>query len=180
MIQREVARNCLLNTRVNPSRVGSFFPPPTLTLGMFQDQERQYIETARIGCLATADSEGRPHVVPVCFALLDDQIVSPIDEKPQRVSPEDLRRSRDIDENPRVAVLVDHYSDDWSQLGWVQVRGTAAHCTPGDASHSPGVTALKQKYEQYADHDLEDRPLIRISPGSVRSWGSLKRPNNSR
>lgn len=147
---------------------------------MFQGQEREYIETARIGRLATADSEGRPHVVPICFALADDQIVTPIDEKPQRVAPEALRRSRDISENPRAAVIIDHYSDDWSQLGWVQVRGTAAHCTPGDPSHSAGVTALKQKYEQYAGHNLKARPLIRIAPGSVQSWGQLKRPKNSR
>jgi PPOX class probable F420-dependent enzyme len=147
---------------------------------MFQGQEREYIETARIGRLATADSEGRPHVVPICFALADDHIVTPIDEKPQRVAPESLRRSRDISENPRAAVIIDHYSDDWSQLGWVQVRGTAAHCPPSDASHSAGVTALEQKYEQYAGHDLEARPLIRIDPGSVRSWGQLKRPEHSR
>jgi PPOX class probable F420-dependent enzyme len=145
---------------------------------MFQDQERKYIERAPIGRLATADSEGRPHVVPICFALSDGHIVTPIDEKPQRVPPDDLRRSRDISENPRATLIVNHYSDDWSQLGWVQVRGTAAHCSSGDPSHSPGVTALKQKYEQYADHNLEDRPLIRIDPGSVRSWGRLERPKN--
>lgn len=144
---------------------------------MFQDQERQYVETARIGRLATADAEGRPHAVPVCFALVEERIVTPIDEKPQRVSPDALRRSRDISENPRVALLVDHYTDDWSRLGWVQVRGTATHCTPGEDPHSRGVTALRQKYDQYAAHALEDRPLIQISPGSVRSWGRLQRPN---
>ncbi|WP_350355842.1 TIGR03668 family PPOX class F420-dependent oxidoreductase [Natronomonas marina] len=147
---------------------------------MFQEQEREYIETAQIGRLATADSEARPHVVPICFALSDGHIVTPIDEKPQRVPPDDLRRSRDISENPRATLIVDHYADDWSQLGWVQIRGTAAHCTPGDASHAPGVTALKRKYEQYADHNLDDRPLIRIAPGSVQSWGRLNRPGNSR
>lgn len=147
---------------------------------MFRDEERQYVETARVGRLATADAEGRPHAVPVCFALVDDHIVTPIDEKPQRVAPEALRRSRDISENPRVAVLVDHYTEDWSRLGWVQVRGTARRCQPGEEPHSPGVTALRRKYDQYTEHDLEDRPLIRISPGSVRSWGRLGRPNQSR
>jgi len=145
---------------------------------MLRDRERQYVETARVGRLATADAEGRPHAVPVCFALVDDHVVTPVDEKPQRVAPDALRRSRDIRENPRVALLVDHYTDDWSRLGWVQVRGTATHCTPSEDPHARGVTALREKYDQYVAHDLEDRPLIRISVGSVRSWGRLERPDS--
>lgn len=144
---------------------------------MFREREREYVETARVGRLATADGEGRPHAVPVCFALIDDHVVTAIDEKPQRVGPDDLRRSRDVRANPRVALVVDHYTEDWSRLGWVQIRGTAAHCTPEAASHSAGVEALRRKYDQYATHDLEARPLVRISPGSVRSWGRLDRPN---
>lgn len=151
----------------------------SVSTGMFQDQERQYLKTARIGRLATADAQGCPHVVPVCFALVDDDIVTPIDEKPQRVSPDALRRSRDIRENSRVALVVDHYTEDWSQLGWVQVRGTATHCSPDEPPHSDGIAALRRKYDQYAGHALEDRPVIHISPGSVRSWGSLNRPNHA-
>lgn len=147
---------------------------------MLQDQERRYVETGRVGRLATADAEGRPHAVPVCFALVDDHVVTAIDEKPQRVSPDALRRSRDVSENPRVALIVDHYTDDWSRLGWVQIRGTATHCAPGEEPHSPGVAALRRKYDQYAAHDLDDRPLIRIAPDSVRSWGCLERPDRSR
>ncbi|MEF8815024.1 MAG: TIGR03668 family PPOX class F420-dependent oxidoreductase [Halovenus sp.] len=143
---------------------------------MFQDHERQYLERARLGRLATADAEARPRVVPVCFALADGDIVTPIDEKPQRVSPNELRRSRDINENPRVALVVDHYTENWDRLGWVQVRGTATHFSPGDEPHTLGASALEQKYDQYADHDLENRPLIRISPGSVQSWGHLEHP----
>lgn len=143
---------------------------------MFQDHERQYLERARLGRLATADAEARPHVVPVCFALADGDIATPIDEKPQRVSPGELRRSRDISENPRVTLVVDHYTENWDRLGWVQVRGTATHVRPDDGSHAPGVSALEEKYDQYADHDLDNRPLIRISPGSVQSWGHLEQP----
>jgi PPOX class probable F420-dependent enzyme len=146
---------------------------------MWSEHERQYLETAHLGRLATADTEGYPHVVPVCFALVDEHIVTPIDEKPQRVSPDELRRSRDISENPRVALLVDHYADDWSQLGWIQVRGTATHCAPDADAHASDIAALRRKYDQYADHDLENRPLIRIDSGSVRSWGTLERPNRS-
>lgn len=146
---------------------------------MLHEPERQYVETARVGRLATADTEGRPHVVPVCFALVDDHVVTPIDEKAQSVPPDALRRSRDIHENPHVALIVDHYTDDWSQLGWVQVRGTATWCAPDDTAHAPGIAALRRKYDQYIDHDLATRPLIRISPGSVRSWGHLTRPKHT-
>jgi len=145
---------------------------------MFREQERQYVETARVGRLATADAEGRPSAVPVCFAFAGDHIATPIDEKPQRAAPDALRRSRDIEDNSRVALVVDHYTEDWSRLGWVQVRGTATHCAPDEDAHPLGVRALREKYDQYADHDLEQRPIIRISPGSVRSWGRLERPDD--
>lgn len=143
---------------------------------MIAGQEYQYIEQARIGRLGTADEEGRPHVVPICFALVDDHVVTPIDEKPQRVSPDELRRSQNICENPRVALVVDHYTEDWDRLGWVQVRGSATRCSSGEEPHSVGVSALEEKYDQYAEQNLDARPLIRIIPGSVRSWGRLEQP----
>lgn len=143
---------------------------------MFRERERRYLETARIGRLATADGDGRPAVVPICFTLVDDLIVTPVDEKPQDVPPEALRRVRDIEANPRVALVVDHYTADWSQLGWVQVRGTASRCAPGAAAHRRGRASLRDKYDQYATHDLAERPQIHIEPGSVRSWGQLDRP----
>ncbi|AUX10596.1 PPOX class putative F420-dependent enzyme [Halalkaliarchaeum desulfuricum] len=146
---------------------------------MFERTERRYLESAPIGRLATVDVDGRPHVVPVCFAFADGNIVTPIDEKPQDVAPRELRRSRNIRENPRVALVVDHYTDNWSELGWVQVRGTATLVDPDDTIHAAAVTALRSKYDQYDAHDLERRPLIRISPGSVRSWGTLTCPDDS-
>lgn len=144
---------------------------------MMDGQEREYVEDARVARLATADAEGRPHVVPVCFAFVGDHIVTPIDEKPQDVSPDALRRSRDIRENPRVAVIFDHYTEDWSRLGWVQVRGRATICPPGEQPHQEGIEALRAKYSQYVDHDLEARPLIEVAPGTVRSWGRLEHPD---
>jgi PPOX class probable F420-dependent enzyme len=143
---------------------------------MFDPDERRYLEAAPLGRLATADSACRPHVVPVCFALVDDDVVTPIDEKPKRVAPTDLRRVRDVEENPRVALVADHYAPDWAELGWVQVRGTAEVVDPGASPHERAVRALRSKYDQYADHALAERPLLRITPGSVRSWGHLDRP----
>lgn len=144
---------------------------------MMDGQEREYVEDARVARMATADAEGRPHVVPVCFAFVGDHIVTPIDEKPQEVSPDALRRSRDIRENQRVALLVDHYTADWSRLGWVQVRGRATICPPGEQPHREAIEALRAKYDQYVGHDLEARPLIEVVPGTVRSWGRLEHPD---
>lgn len=143
---------------------------------MFEPAERAYLQQAPLGRLATADAEGNPHVVPVCFALDAERVVSAIDEKPQRVAPADLRRVRDIESNPRVALVVDHYSEDWSELGWVQIRGTATLPEPGEDGHGAGVRRLEEKYDQYGSHDLGSRPLLSIEPGSVRSWGRLERP----
>jgi PPOX class probable F420-dependent enzyme len=146
-------------------------------MGLIDPQERRYLEGARVGRLATADADGRPHAVPVCFALVGDAVVTPIDEKPKAGDPSSLRRVRDVRENPAVALVVDHYSDDWSRLGWVQIRGTASLLSPDHADHSPAVAALRERYDQYVDHALEDRPVVRIDVGSVVSWGDLARPD---
>lgn len=105
--------------------------------------------------------------------------MTPIDEKPQGLAPDGLRRSRDISENPRVALLVDHYREEWSQLCWVQVRGTARRLSSRCEFHTSAVTALREKYAQYTDHTLEDRPMIQITPGSIRSCGQLEHPGET-
>lgn len=146
---------------------------------MFDSAERRYLETARVGRLATADGDGRPTAVPVCFALDDSMPVTPVDEKPKRADPNGLRRVRDVRENPMATLLVDHYTENWSALGWLQIRATATIIDPDEPTHRDGVAALESKYDQYADHDLAGRPLIRLSPGHVRSWGRLRRPAQS-
>lgn len=140
---------------------------------MFDEAERRFLAAASVARLATADGDGRPHVVPVCFALVDDRVVTPVDEKPQDAAPTELRRVRNVRENPRVALVADRYVADWSRLGWVQVRGTAEVLAPADEGHGAAVSALRARYDQYADHDVESRPVIAVQPGVVRSWGSL-------
>jgi PPOX class probable F420-dependent enzyme len=153
---------------------------------MFDQQERDYVASARVGRLATADADGRPSAVPVCFALVagenDDapSVVTPIDEKPKRAPPDALRRSRDIEANPFVTLVIDHYSEDWSRLGWVQIRGTATRLAADHGDHAEACRALRAKYDQYETHALEERPVIRIEVGSVGSWGSLERPEGHR
>lgn len=142
---------------------------------MYAEDERQYLETARVGRLATTDADGRPHAVPICFALVNDSIVTPLDEKPKAVARDSLRRVRNIDANPFVSLVVDHWTEDWARLGWVQVRGSARLVDPGVDEHGPGVSALRAKYAQYKDHALDEYPLIWIEPSSVVSWGDLQR-----
>lgn len=140
---------------------------------MFDEDEYEYLAAARVGRLATADAAGRPHVVPICFAVHHDMVVSPLDEKPKTVDQLSLRRVRDIKVNPRIALVVDHWTEQWDALGWVQIRGTAELVDPGASGHEGAVSALRSKYAQYADHALERYPLIRIEPSRVVSWGDL-------
>jgi PPOX class probable F420-dependent enzyme, Rv0121 family len=135
--------------------------------------ERQYLETARVARLATVDPRGRPHAVPVCFAVDETRIVTPIDEKPKTEDPNALRRVTNIQTTPAVTLIADHYTETWDKLGWVQVRGTATVVSPTASSHRRAVAALRATYDQYADHALEQRPMIAIDPGQVISWGYL-------
>jgi PPOX class probable F420-dependent enzyme len=111
--------------------------------------------------------------VPVCFCLVGQTLYVAIDEKPKRGDPLMLRRLRNIAENGRVAVVVDHYDDrDWSRLGFVLVRGVARVLTDG-AEHALAVSALRAKYVQYRSMALEERPVIAADIERVTSWGQL-------
>ena len=112
---------------------------------------RELFAASRVARLATASADGVPHLVPVTFVLTaDDRVVVAVDGKPKR-SPV-LRRSRNVRENPSVALLVDHYDDDWTQLWWVRASGRAVVREPGDPTSSDALDALAAKYRQYRDH----------------------------
>lgn len=128
---------------------------------------RGFLERARIGRLATVDPGGAPHVIPVCFALAAGRLYSVVDEKPKRTTR--LIRLRNIEANPNVALIIDRYEDDWSQLAWVQVRGAARVLEEG-SSYESGLRALRDKYEQYRAMDLEGRPMIELTPSRVNAW----------
>ena len=101
---------------------------------------------APVARLATVTAEGRPHLVPVVFAVDDEVIYTAIDAKPK--STQRLRRLANIEANPHVSLLVDHYSDDWSQLWWVRADGTATvHHTGRVLAHGYGL--LRAKYPRY-------------------------------
>ena len=133
---------------------------------------RRFIESARVAHLATASSDGDPHVVAVTFVLIEDDIFFAIDEKPKTTTR--LRRVTNIEQNPRATLLVDVYDDDWSKLGWAMLRGQAAIIAPGDQSAPPRdeiLAELRAKYPEYHEHNLAGRPLIRLSVERVTSWG---------
>src|SRR5882724_8189110 len=90
----------------------------------------RFLEDHRVGHLATAGADGDPHVVPVCYALDDAALFFVADEKPKRGPARALRRLRNIRENPRAAVVVDDYDEDWTRLAWVLVRGPARIAEP--------------------------------------------------
>jgi PPOX class probable F420-dependent enzyme len=131
---------------------------------------RDLVAQARVGHLATASPSGAPHVVPVCFALLDDTLYIAIDEKPK--SGRRLQRLRDIAANPRATLVVDRYAEDWSQLAWVQARCAARACEPDDPAHNAAIAALRAKYAQYRAMALEGAEIVELRVERWLAWRS--------
>ena len=149
--------------------------------------ERRFVADARRAVLATMDPNGRPRLVPICHVLgtTDDRLgrprlYTPIDEKPKASpDPKALPRVRDLLVLPEAVVLVDRWAEDWTRLAWVRVygRGEILEPEPHERDeHAAAVVALRAKYEQYAEHRLEARPIIRITIDAARSWGALDPP----
>jgi coenzyme F420-0:L-glutamate ligase / coenzyme F420-1:gamma-L-glutamate ligase len=134
---------------------------------------RSFLERQRVAHLATADSGGGPHVVPICFTVVGDFLYLSIDEKPKQGDPRALKRVRNIMENPRAAVVADIYDDaDWSRLGFVMVRGMARVLVDGE-EHAAALRALRDKYAQYREMALDERPVIAVDIEQVTTWGAL-------
>ena len=129
---------------------------------------RSRLEEARVGRLATADAKGRPHVVPITFAVDADTLYFAIDAKPKRST--DLKRLRNIAANPAVSVLVDHYEDDWERLWWVRVDGTA-RVVADPAQADSALALLAAKYEQYRGTPPPG-PVVRVDIGRISGWSS--------
>ncbi len=127
-----------------------------------------FLGEARVGRLATADAAGRPLVVPVCFVFEGDVLYSAVDDKPKRTR--QLRRLRNIAENPQVALVVDEWSEDWSRLRWVIVEGGADVLRSG-ADFSHAIDLLGAKYPQYRAMDLRtDGAVVRLRAERILAW----------
>ena len=135
---------------------------------MFEPWQRELLHSLGVARLATITRDGRPHLVPVCYALLGEKIVIAVDEKPKRPGVE-LARLRNIRRDSRVTFLADRYADDWQQLAWVRVDGTARIHARGE-EWPEALAALRLRYSQYQAMALETRPLIEITPENVTGW----------
>ena len=108
------------------------------------------------------DAGGRPHVVPICFVLDGDTLYTAVDEKPKRTRR--LKRLANIEANPHVEVLIDHYEDDWSRLWWVRLRGVAR------IGEDPrAVELLAAKYPQYRQQ-RPTGPVIAVTVEERGEW----------
>lgn len=134
------------------------------------DETLDRIAGEPVGSLATVRPDGSPHLVPMVFALSGDRVVTAIDWKPK--TERRLQRLANIEAHPEVALLIHHYSENWSELWWVRVDGIATIHTSGSV-RDQAIAALGAKYSQY-----EARPpqgeVISIEPTRVNFWSSRR------
>ena len=127
---------------------------------------RARVAEARVGRLATVTADGRPHIVPCCFALLEEVIVSAVDAKPKSTLA--LRRLANLRAHPHAALLVDHYDEDWSTLWWIRVDGDGRVVDDGP-ERDRAVAALAAKYPQYR-RQAPPGAVVTLTTTSWRSW----------
>lgn len=152
------------------------------------EKSLRFLENARVGHLSTADSQGKPYVVPVVFVVDEGRIYTPIDGK-KKGDPQRLQRIRNIQENPQVGFIVDRYEEDWSKLGYVFIRGSATVLGGQDIEGEVAegrefrrsVLLLREKYPQYQSVSLggPEGLMIRITPESCSAWGRLEEETSS-
>ena len=130
---------------------------------------RERFAAGRVARLATMSSGSRPHLVPVVFAAVGDTVWTAVDSKPK--STRSLRRLANIDANPRVSLLVDHYEEDWTGLWWVRVDGNARIVPVGSAEGAAGVAALVAKYPHY-QAEPPPGPVVVIAVAAWSCWSA--------
>ena len=145
---------------------------PQVGKDLFSPQTAEFVRTHRVARLATADAGGAPYVVPICYAFDGERVYTAIDLKPKRVGGRALKRVRNIIENPQVAVVIDDYSEDWSELAYVMIRGKA-DILESEEERGCAEALLRAKYPQYAEMLEPGCAVIRITPERVVSWGAV-------
>ena len=126
------------------------------------------LTSARVARLATTDPDGRPHLVPIVFAVERDTLYSAVDRKPKRSTT--LRRIENARARPDVTVLVDHYEDDWQQLWWIRLRGRARVLDDGQ-ERAHALALLREKYPQYLT-EPPDGPVLAVDILETRLWSA--------
>jgi PPOX class probable F420-dependent enzyme len=133
----------------------------------------EFIERARFARLATIDAEFKPHLVPVVFVFNGNHFFIPVDEKRKTAKPEKLKRIRNIQHNPNVALLIDEYSEDWTKLAFVMIQGKASIASKGEGNIQvrEAYKKLMTKYIQYQKVGVGEMCII-ITPKKVASWSN--------
>jgi PPOX class probable F420-dependent enzyme len=129
---------------------------------------RRRFASSPVGHLSTVRPDGRPHVVPIVFALVGDTVYSAVDAKPKRSR--SLQRLANVRADARCAVLVDHYEDDWRHLWWVRADGLGDVVDEPSTAH-PGILALVQRFPQYRD-EPPSGPLLVVTVQRWTGWAS--------
>jgi PPOX class probable F420-dependent enzyme len=136
------------------------------------EETRRRFAASRSAVLGTADADGRPHLVPVTFAVSGDtawgdSVLIAVDSKPKRTT--DLKRLRNIAANPAVSLLADRYDDDWSRLWWARADGAARIAAEPDALPAGLLAELRGRYPQYADN-APGGPFILVTVERWSGW----------
>jgi PPOX class probable F420-dependent enzyme len=134
---------------------------------MDEPELRRRFASSPVARLATVRADGRPHIVPVVFALVENMIFTAVDAKPKRTTR--LQRLANIEREPRCSLLVDHYEDDWSKLWWVRADGEAAEVDPAEVGK--GLSALVARHPQYRDIPPSG-PLLSIRVSRWSGWSA--------
>ncbi len=129
---------------------------------------RRRFASSAVARLATVRPDGQPHVVPMVFALVDDTVYSAVDDKPKRSR--DLRRLANVRADPRCAILVDHYEDDWRRVWWVRADGRGEVVDEPSPAHR-GIRALVERFPQYRDQPPAG-PLLVVTVERWNGWAS--------
>jgi PPOX class probable F420-dependent enzyme len=139
---------------------------------MSKDEARARFAAARVARLATVTPDGRPHVVPIVFAVAGDVLYSSVDRKPKSTTA--LRRLANVAANPAISVLVDHYDDDWTQLWWVRADGTARILHDAE----PALDLLAARYPAYVDQ-RPPGPVLAVTVARWTGWSGAPEGTSS-
>ena len=126
------------------------------------------VASAYVARLATVGADGRPHIVPICFALDEQTLYFAVDSKPKQTT--NLKRLRNIAANPAVSVLVDHYEDDWDKLWWVRLDGVA-RVVADDGEVKKALRLLAARYSQYRA-TTPAGPVVAVAIAGMTGWSA--------
>ena len=146
------------------------------------EAEALFIQQQRVARLATADAEGHPHVVPVCYAFDGARFYIAARREAQARRRRQLKRVRNIEARPEVSLVIDRYEDDWSRLGYVQVAAHAELLGPDDAGHAAAIVLLRERYRTVPHDGAGAEPDHRADAhgGRPRGASRLRSPRGRR